>query len=151
MNNGDIVSCGGKSKICYILRNGKWFKHSTMNNVRTGAVGIQMPNGIYMFGGDKSPNTSEFLPNNTNIWQEGPDIPYFYTSLFSLPSRFSAKGHAISKTELILIIEDCTIKGHSCNHLWSSKTLALHLSVKCDIKVACTVKSKNFTNRYSSQ
>ena len=98
-------------------------------NFRIGAVGVQMPNGIYMFGGNKSPNTSEFLQNNSTIWQQGPDIPYLYSSLISFGSNFlkrltmlpmefdyNAKGHAISKTELILINEDCIIKGHGYDH-----------------------------------
>ena len=129
MNNGNILSCGGQSKLCYILKNKAWVEHSTMNNVRIGAVGVQMPNGIYMFGGNKSPNTSEFLQNNSTIWQQGPDIPYLYSSLISFGSNFlkrltmlpmefdyKAKGHAISTTELILINEDCIIKGHGYDH-----------------------------------
>ena len=130
MNNGDILSCGGESKICFVLKGQEWIQHSTMTDVRIGAVGIQMPTGIYMFGGNKSPNTSEFLPNNSIVWQQGPDIPYLISSLISFGSRFlrrmsvfplechhKARGHAISKTELILIHDDCIIKGHSYNSL----------------------------------
>ena len=126
MNNGDILSCGGENQQCFILENRKWVEHSTMNKVRIGAVGIQMPNGIYLFGGNKSPNTSEFLPNDSSVWEQGPNIPYFYSSLISFGSNFLRKmsavhlecnykvrGHAISKTELILIHEDCIIKGYS--------------------------------------
>ena len=55
-----------------------------------------------------------------------PDIPYVNGSLISFGSNFwkriawkvfpcdyKANGHAISETELILIQEDCIIKGHS--------------------------------------
>ena len=129
-NNGEILSCGAQSRQCLILKNRAWVKHSTLKSVRIGAVGIQMPNGIYMFGGNKSPYTSEFLPNGSTVWQQGPEIPYFFSSLLSFGSNFlnrlsmlpfecdyKAKGHAISSTELILINEDCIIKGHSYDHL----------------------------------
>ena len=95
--------------------------------VRLGAVGIQMYNGTtYIFGGNSSPHTSEFLLKNTNIWQKGPEIPYICSSLVSCgmnflkrlvtypsASRYSVQCHAISNTELILISEDCIIKGNS--------------------------------------
>ena len=126
MNNGDILSCVGEIQQCFILENRKWVEHSIMNKVRIGAVGIQMPNGTYMFGGNESPNTSEFLPNNSTVWEQGPDIPYFISSLSSLSLNFLKKlsmlplkcnykvrGHAISKNELILIHEDLITKGHS--------------------------------------
>ena len=108
MSNGNILSCGGQSKLCFVLKKRAWVKHSTMNSVRIGAVGVQMPNGIYMFGGNKSPNTSEFLPNGSTVWHQGPEIPYFFSSLLSFGSNFlnrlsmlpfecdyKAKGHAI--------------------------------------------------------
>ena len=57
-----------------------------------------------------------FLPNNTTVWQKGPEIPYINGSLMSFGSNFwkriawaifpcdyKANGHAISETELILI------------------------------------------------
>ena len=124
-NNGDILSYGGGSQLCLVLKNGSWVEHSTMNIYRLGAVGITMPEGIYVFGGILSANTSEFLPNDATIWQEGPDVPYTYSSLTSFGSNFlkrmamlpfdsdyKAKGHAISKTELILIYEDHIIKAY---------------------------------------
>ena len=122
-NNGDILSCGGQSKkICYVLRDGNWVKHSTLNLARNGAVAIQMANGTYIFGGITSPSTSEFLPNNATVWQKGPNIPFFYCSLISLASimkkisimphtyEHKANGHAISNVELLLIQEDHIIK-----------------------------------------
>ena len=129
LNNGEILSCGEENKLCFVLKDQSWILHSTMNEARIGAVGIQMPNGIYMFGGNKSPNTSEFLPNNSTTWQQAPDIPYFISSLISFGSNlltrmsmlpldcnYKVRGHAISKTELILIHEDCIIKGKSYDH-----------------------------------
>ena len=130
MNNGDIFSCGGKSRTCFILEDHlRWVYHSTLNYVRLGAVIIQMPEGIYVFGGIESPNTSEFLANNAENWRTGPDVPYFASSMTSIglkylkrfakpPSEcdYKINGHAISNTELILINEDCIIKGRSYEH-----------------------------------
>ena len=125
LSNGDILSCGGKSKKCFVLANQGWIEHSTLDKDRSGAIGIQMPDGIYLFGGIQSPYTSHFLPNNTSVWQKGPEIPYINGSLISFGSNFwkriawvifpcdyKANGHAISETELILIQEDCIITVH---------------------------------------
>ena len=125
LSNGDILSCGGKSKKCFVLANQGWIEHSTLDKDRSGSVGIQMPDGIYLFGGIQSPYTSHFLPNNTTVWQKGPEIPYINGSLMSFGSNFwkriawvifpcdyKANGHAISETELILIQEDCIITVH---------------------------------------
>ena len=117
-NGGDILFCGGLSKKCYVLRNNRWVRHSYMKSDRCGAIGIQMANGIYVFGGVASPKTSEFLPNNATIWQKGPDIPLFYCSLVSFaiePFQNKAHGHAVSNTELIIIKEDHIIKGYCCS------------------------------------
>ena len=63
LSNGDILSCGGKSKKCFVLANQGWIEHSTLDKDRSGSVGIQMPDGIYLFGGIDSAYTSQFLPN----------------------------------------------------------------------------------------
>ena len=131
-NDGKILSCGGKSKICYVLTKGTWVQHSILNTERNGAVAIQMVDGIYIFGGHSSPNTSEFLPNNATVWQKGPCVPYTcgsFTSSFlgslakfkTLPYHccYKAKGHAISNTELILIKEDHIIKYNTVTKVWS--------------------------------
>ena len=41
-NNGDILSYGGGSQLCLVLKNGTWVEHSTMNIYRLGAIGITM-------------------------------------------------------------------------------------------------------------
>ena len=131
-NDGKVLSCGGKSKICYVLTKGTWVQHSILNTERNGAVAIQMVDGIYIFGGHSSPNTSEFLQNNATVWQKGPCVPYTCGSLTSsflgslakfktLPYHccYKAKGHAISNTELILIKEDHIIKYNTVTKVWS--------------------------------
>ena len=73
----NLLSVGGNLKTCYVLRNGKWIKHSRLNKNRFGGVFIDMPNGIYVFGGKTSPNTTEFQPKGSSIWQFGPELRLF--------------------------------------------------------------------------
>ena len=54
-----------------------------------------MEDGIYCFGGSKSPFTCDFLPNGQNEWQVGPKVPD--------PGIDGGHGVAISQTELLLI------------------------------------------------
>ena len=88
LSNGDILSCGGKSQKCFVLKKQEWVEDSTLERDRSGAVGIQMPDGIYLFGGIDSPYTSQFLPNSSTVWKKGPDIPYANGSLISFGSNF---------------------------------------------------------------
>ena len=84
-------------KNCYILKNGKWILHSSYQKYRMFITAITMPNGIYIFGGntDGYGNICEFLPNGSQKWQFGPEIPNC--------EKFNGEGVAISPTELVLI------------------------------------------------
>ena len=54
-----------------------------------------MPDGVYIFGGNISASTSDFLPKNNNkVWQAGPGIPNGFQS---------GCGVKISAEELVLI------------------------------------------------
>ena len=77
-NDNEILACGGSGKNkkqCLVLKEQKWEKHSDLNQIRLHASALTMPNGVYLFGGHGSQTTSEFLPNGSNTWQPGPDIP----------------------------------------------------------------------------
>ena len=56
------------------------------------ATAVTMPTGTYIFGGEKSPTTSEFLRNG--VWQDGPVIPNGFKQGCALK---------ISPNEIILI------------------------------------------------
>ena len=76
-NNNEILSCGGAEdtiKQCYVLKGEKWVKHSELLEERYHSSAVTMPNGVYIFGGEGSSYKSEFLPNGSNIWKEGPQI-----------------------------------------------------------------------------
>ena len=77
-SNKDVLLCGGRSRECFILNKKEWKVHSTLSRRRENAVAIEMPNGIYLFGGTScpyGPSTSEFLPNVSNVWEKGPKFP----------------------------------------------------------------------------
>ena len=101
----NLLSIGGNLRTCYVLKNGKWSKHSRLNKNRFGGVFIDMPNGIYVFGGKTSPNTTEFLPKGSSIWQFGPELRLFEEkgrTKHEKSFRFG-NGHKVSDTDIILI------------------------------------------------
>jgi len=99
-SNGDnILSCGGYPyyKNCYNLdiAGQRWDQHSTLTQERLYTTAVTMPNGVYIFGGNRSPTTSDFLPKNNNgVWWAGPTI----TNGFK-----DGCGVKISPEELLLI------------------------------------------------
>ena len=136
--DGKLMSCGGYyNKNCYELKEGMWVRHSTLNKLRPNAVGIAMPNGIYMFEGLKNPYSSEFLPIGRNVWESGPKIPAL-CSKFSIlkPIRFLrhiirdfiqrwkaeawySTGHKLSEHEFIIIKVDQVFKFDTIKNEWT--------------------------------
>ena len=72
---------------------------------RFGGVFIDMPNGIYVFGGETSPTTTEFLPNGSSVWKFGPELTLFGEEGRSVPEDLFnfGNGHKVSDTDIILI------------------------------------------------
>ena len=114
-NDRQLMVCGGlviphrfkSDKECLIL-DGTWKFHSYLTKNRIGAIGITMPNGIYIFGGRHSPMTSDFLAKGSCTWVVGPEIPTdssVDTEFKSLPAncKYDVYGEAVSSEELILI------------------------------------------------
>ena len=68
--NGTLLVCGGVERVeqCLQLENGQWKEHSNMNHMRRYASAVQTKSGIFIFGGIDSPNTFEYLPNNSRTW-----------------------------------------------------------------------------------
>ena len=106
-NQRDLLIVGGtKAQLGYqlaenegkdvlILKGGKWLHHSELGGARIGSVVVTMPDGIYVFGGMHNAETSEFLPNGQNIWQEGPSLPK--------KGIWAGSGVPISQHELVLV------------------------------------------------
>ena len=92
-----------------VFRGTKWINHSVLIQPRSRPISICMPNGIYVFGGQEITSegtyqaekdylfSSEFLPNGTLTWQNGPKFPK--------RADFVHGGHgvAISETELVMM------------------------------------------------
>ena len=97
-NNNELMTLGGgygDEKQCYKLENGKWQKQNPLTQPRRYALAITMSDGIYIFGGIDSPQTSDFLPNGQSKWQAGPAVPE--------PGIEYGHGVTISSNELLLI------------------------------------------------
>ena len=96
-NEKKLLICGGynNEQNCLIFKENNWLKHSFLIEPRKHASTVTMPIGTFIFGGDSSPNTSEFLPNGSKSWKIGPDIPG--------KGLNSGCGLRISNHELLLI------------------------------------------------
>ena len=107
----NLMSLGGNMKNCFILKSGQWTKHSRLNINRFGGVFINMPNGIYVFGGNISPNTTEFLPKGTDVWQFGPELKLFEEkgSTYRERTFTYGNGHKVSEEDIILIKRNLVI------------------------------------------
>ena len=68
-------------KKCWVLKKCKnkvqWMHHSEFKHTRKAGLVIKMSKGIYVFGGQNllESHTSEFLPNGTKKWIDGPKLP----------------------------------------------------------------------------
>ena len=75
--NEEVLNCGGVtspySKSCYVYEKESktWMHHSNLTQARNLATSITMPNGAYMFGGDYSTTTYEYMAKNDKFWQKG--------------------------------------------------------------------------------
>ena len=93
----NILLCGGGNNLkrCLTLKHGLWLYHSHLTDRRNYATAIAMPTGTYLFGGDLSPQTYEWLPSGSTSWKKGGKIPH--------PGFTTGCGVSISDTEIILI------------------------------------------------
>ena len=95
--NGEILACGGlnNEQKCLELKDNQWKEHSNLNKKRYRASAVSMKNGVYIFSGDKTKNTWEWLPDGENKWQIG---------TCSIPNTFE-EGCAvkINDEEILLI------------------------------------------------
>ena len=73
MHNGTVLMCGGKPNKtkCFQLDHGTWKVHSFLNKKRTFASAVETPTATFLFGGELSAGTYEYLPNGSNTWQMG--------------------------------------------------------------------------------
>ena len=65
LHNGIILLCGGIMKQCYQLIRGAWQFHSILNESRLYHSAVSTQNAIFIFGGEDSRNTYEYLPKES--------------------------------------------------------------------------------------
>lgn len=97
LHQGRMIHCGGNINPgeCFVLENGNWSHHSFLTKYRSCATAVSMKDKVYIFGGEDSTGSSEFLSHDSEDWQEGP----------SAPDNILAKacGARISDNELLII------------------------------------------------
>ena len=101
-------------KKCWVLKKCKnkvnWAYHSELKHTRKAGLVLKMSKGIYVFGGQNllGTHTSEFLPNGTKKWIDGPKLPNEVFGKLSKKGGFGTKvfgstcALAISSNELLM-------------------------------------------------
>ena len=66
-HDGNILLCGGfgNSEKCLQLDNGTWKQHSTLNKERAWHSAVTTQTATFLFGGDYSRKTYEYLPKDS--------------------------------------------------------------------------------------
>ena len=74
LHDDKILLCGGENneKKCLMHDSDSWKEHSTLNHERYFASAVTTANGTFIFGGDDSKETFEFLQSkNPEVWRNG--------------------------------------------------------------------------------
>ena len=72
-HNGTILLCGGfgNEKKCLQMNHGTWKEHSTLNVERDWHSAVTTQTATFVFGGDYSDKTYEYLPKDSTKWLMG--------------------------------------------------------------------------------
>ena len=69
MHDGKILICGGNDdRKCFVLEQGTWKEHSTLNMKRDCHSTVTTQNATFLFGGLYSRATYEYLPKGSKTW-----------------------------------------------------------------------------------
>ena len=73
LQNGTILLCGGEpdGHECFQLKHGTWKYHSTLNRDRVFHSVVTTQMATFLFGGEDSRTTYEYLPKGSNKWLMG--------------------------------------------------------------------------------
>ena len=95
-HDGKILLCGTGDKKCYQLdvKGHSWREHSILNQCRPSGSAISTTTATFLFGGDFSPHSFEYLPKGSITWQIGKS---------KIPKGFS---------------HGCAINFQSANEIW---------------------------------
>jgi len=69
LHNGTMLFCGGfyNFQKCLQLDHGTWKEHSTLNTARVNHSAVTTKTATFLFGGDDSRTTYEYLPNDQHM------------------------------------------------------------------------------------
>ena len=72
-HNGAILLCGGfyNQQKCVQLHHGTWNGHSTLNERRVHHSAVTTQTATFLFGGELSSKTYEYLPEGSTKWLKG--------------------------------------------------------------------------------
>lgn len=98
-HGNNILICGGnpleQMQSCIEYNEGNWKKYNSLTAERDLATMVPMKEAVYIFGGQQSKETSEYLRHDNDTWQKGPDIPN--------GGLLYGCGVGISETKMLLI------------------------------------------------
>ena len=115
-NNQHELMYHAEGKYWYVLKDRNWVFHSQVEGGSNSCV-IVMPNGIYMFCG----KTSNFLPNGSHKWQQGPSVPGGHHIFSYTP------GLPISQNEIVFVGAATPSTNHDYPFLPSERVLKLNI------------------------
>jgi len=124
-----LLRCGGSSQslrqTCdyFDVEGGVWKSHSQLRQPRQNSYAITVPIGTYIFAGDDSPASSEFLPANSNTWLKGPTIP----GTGGIKAGCMVK---VSATELLFIAAGNQVVSYNTDAFKTSDTAGWELKSK---------------------
>ena len=104
LHNETVMICGGyhNLKTCLKLQEGTWTEYNSLKEERSYAAVVSTHTTTFIFGGDKSEDTYEYLEKNASEWKLG---------LTKIPGGFiSACSIAISQDEIWLIGVGTTVQ-----------------------------------------
>ena len=73
LHYGAILLCGGRPNVqkCLLLDHGTWKEHSTLNQKRRYHSAVTTKTATFLFGGEFSRSTYEYLPKDSTTWLIG--------------------------------------------------------------------------------
>ena len=118
MHNGTILVCGGVTNYtkCLQFNHGTWMEHSTLNEARFQHSVVATKTATFIFGGNHTRTTYEYLPKDSTIWLRGKnEIPGGFTQGCGIAVKSKQEiwligGFETEKRILIFNINDHTFQ-----------------------------------------
>ena len=146
LHDGAILLCGGtrNRQKCLQLDHGTWKEHSTLNQERYGHSAVTTQTATFLFGGENSRKTYEYLPKGSTTWLIGKtEIPGGFDNGCAIAVKSDQEiwligGSATTKRILSFNVNDHTFKelpsqfelnkgrfGHKCAFIPNTKKVMI--------------------------